>query len=407
MPYLARYSVKKSRIDHSSLYALRADDKGRLFCDGTDRMHYLFLPPFDGGKESAEWGRLTFKIDVPDDTEVSVFYYAVESTAFLRKDVPSDMKEFLCETDEDPGTKLKLFDLANAVSVRGANDLLLYDVTGRYLFVAIRIDGDFDGPLSDITVVNPGDTFMNTLPEIYRKRGSAYHRYLSVLSSIFNDFQDRIDGYAVNLDPDVAGKELLETYAGWMGIDVSGDFLDEETLRTLVKEAPALNRKKGTKAALERLCEIVLSEKCIVVENKDDPSARLFGDSRFDVTVLIKSFVEEKKKSQLSFLLSQFVPVRTHLRLIYLEGRSGLDTHSYLDINAAVFDMKQGKLDSHMSLDGNVLMHEEKEQVTSGEEGETTDADGKEKESETDAQDAFLSGPGFILSDDGNGPFLL
>ena len=104
MPYLAKYSVKKSRIDHSSLYALKADEKGRLFCGDSDRMHYLFLTPFDGGKEEAEWGRLSFRIDVPDDTEVSVFYFAVDSTAFLRKDEPADMKVFLCETDEDPGT---------------------------------------------------------------------------------------------------------------------------------------------------------------------------------------------------------------------------------------------------------------------------------------------------------------
>jgi len=359
MAYLQKYSVKKSRIDNSALYALSADEKGRLFCDDSDRMHYLFLPPFDGGKEAAQWGRFKFEADIPDDCEVTIFYFATEITAFNRKGVLSDMKEFLCETNEDPGVKLEFFSVADAKSIRGATDILLYDVTGRYLFVAVRIEGNFEGPIHDMKVINPGDTFMNTMPEIYRNRGGFFHRYLSVFSSIFNDFQDKIDNYAVNLDPDVADKDLLVTYAAWMGIDVSGDFLDENTLRTLVKEAPALNRKKGTKAALERLCEIVLSEKCIVVENKEDSNARMFGDSRFDVTILIKSFVEEKKKSQLAFLLNQFIPIRTHLRIIYLEGRSGLDTHSYLDINASVFDTRQGRLDSHMSLDGNVLMEEE------------------------------------------------
>ncbi|MCR5520632.1 MAG: hypothetical protein K6F44_01825 [Lachnospiraceae bacterium] len=356
MPYLSKYSVKKSRIEHSALYGLTSDDRGNLFCDDSERMHYLFLPPFDGGKEDAEWGRLSFKIDVPDNTEVTIFYFATETTAFTRKHELADMMDFLCETDEDPSIKLELFELAGAKSKRGASDILMYDVRGRFLFVAIRVEGSFKGALSNIRVINPGDTFMITLPEIYRKRGGFYHRYLSVLSSVFNDFQDRIDGYAVNLDPDIADKDLLVTYAGWMGIDLSGDFLDEEKLRMLVKEAPMLNRKKGTKAALERLCEIVLSEKCIVVENKGDSDRRMFGESRFDVTILIKSFVEEKKKSQLFFLLNQFVPIRTHLRIIYLEGRSALDTHSYLDINASVFDTKDGKLDSHMSLDGNVLM---------------------------------------------------
>ncbi|MCR4720850.1 MAG: hypothetical protein K5655_03900 [Lachnospiraceae bacterium] len=376
MPYLSKYSVKKSRLDHSALHALEADERGRLFCDDSDRMHYLFLPPFDGGKPDSEWGRLKFDISVPDDTEVTIFCFATDTLEFTRRHQPANMQEFLCDVKENPGVKLELFSIAGAKSIRGASDMLLYEIRGRYLFVCIRIEGNFEGPLSDIKIINPGDTFMMTLPEIYRKRNSFLHRYLSVLSSIFNDFQDKIDGYRVNLDPDVADKELLVTYAGWMGIDLSGDFLDESRLRMLVKEAPMLNRKKGTKVALERLCEIVLSEKCIVVENFGGSETGMFGESRFDVTILIKSFVEEKKKSQLYFLLNQFVPVRTHLRIIYLEGRSGLDTHSYLDINATVFDTRNGKLDKHMSLDGNVLMP-----------GEPAEE-------------------GVILSDDGDGPVL-
>lgn len=395
MAYLQKYSVRKNRIDHSALYALKADEKGRVFCDDSDRMHYLFLPPFDGGKESAEWGRLSFKAEIPDDSEVTVFYFATETTAFTRRHVLADMGEFLCETDEDPGIKLDLFSLAGAKSVRGTTDLLMYDVTGRYLFVAIRVEGTFKEPISDIRVINPGDTFMQTLPEIYRKRGEFFHRYLSVMSSLFNDFQDKIDNYAVNLDPDVADKDLLITYAGWMGIDLSGDFLDEETLRLLVKEAPSLNRKKGTKAALERLCEIVLSEKCIIVENSGGEERKMFGDSRFDVTILIKSFVEEKKKSQLFFLLNQFVPVRTHLRIIYLEDRSGLDTHSYLDINAAVFETREGKLDDYMSLDGNVLMPG----TPNGEES------GSDPETVTDGDGTVALDEGIVL-DGNNGPIL-
>lgn len=355
MAYLQQYSVRKNRLMNSSVVGMNINDKGELLCDESQSLHYLFLTPFDNGVEDGEWGRFVFDANIPEDTEITIFYFASNTLDFTRKEQPARIPEFLCGEDE-PSTKLELFRIAGATEVRATTDTLMYGVNGRYLFVAIRIEGSFDGPIKNIRVVNPGDTFMNVLPEIYNKRGEFFHRYLSVMSSLFNDFQDKIDNYERFLNPDYADSQLLSTYAGWMGIDVSGNFLEEETLRTLVKEAPVLNRKKGTKAALQRICEIVLSEKCIIVERKADLGSDKFGDDRFDVTILVKTFVEDKKKSQLFFLLSQFVPVRSHLQIIYLDKNSELDTHSYLDINASVFNTQEGVLDGHMLLDSNILM---------------------------------------------------
>lgn len=361
MAYLQQYSVRNNRLMNSSLVGMNLNSKGELECDENENLHYLFLTPFDSGTEDGEWGRFVFDADIPDDSELSVFFFATNTLEFTRKEVPAVMTQFLCESKEDPALKLELFRIAGAVEVRGTTDMLMYSVTGRYLMVAIKIEGSFNGTIRNIRVVNPGDTFMNLLPEIYRKRGEFYHRYLSVMSSLFNDFQGKIDSYERFLDPDIADAELLATYAGWMGIDVSGNFLDEETLRTLVKEAPSLNRRKGTRAALQRICEIVLNENCIIVERRADLDNERFFDDRFDVTILVKTFVEEKKKSQLFFLLNQFVPVRTHLQIIYLDKNSELDTHSYLDINASVFNTQEGVLDNHMTLDGNTLMPGEDE----------------------------------------------
>ena len=47
--------------------------------------------------------------------------------------------------------------------------------------------------IGNIRVEAPGDNFMQTFPEVYREKNSFFHRYLSVYSSIYNDFQEKLD----------------------------------------------------------------------------------------------------------------------------------------------------------------------------------------------------------------------
>ena len=76
---------------------------------------------------------------------------------------------------------------------------------------------------------------------------SFFHRYMSIYSTLYMDFQEKIDNVADFLDINTAPAQLLPIFCGWMGLDVSGDFLTEDRLRTLVKEAYQLNRTKGTR----------------------------------------------------------------------------------------------------------------------------------------------------------------
>ena len=142
------------------------------------------------------------------------------------------------------------------------------------------------------------------------------------------DFQEKIDKVADLLDIDTAPMELLPVFCGWMGLDVSGDFLTEERLRTLVREAYHLNRTKGTREALLRVCEIILGEKVVILEKnvmQQNTQAQnqeiyegLYGKGLYDVTLLIHIYVPENQKSQLMFLLNLFLHVQSNLFLLSL-----------------------------------------------------------------------------------------
>jgi hypothetical protein len=147
---------------------------------------------------------------------------------------------------------------------------------------------------------------------------------------------------------------------------VSGDFLTEEKLRTLIKEAYMLNRMKGTRKALERLTEIILEEKVILLEKNQlsedatelENFEELYGSGNHDVTMLIRSYVPENQKSQLLFLIKQFVPIRCNLNIRFLEDSTGLDDHMYMDVNTQISDDRTGELDSRQMMDGSILLQE-------------------------------------------------
>jgi phage tail-like protein len=183
---------------------------------------------------------------------------------------------------------------------------------------------------------------------------------------MYNDFQEKLDHREELLDPEKAPEERLVLYAHWMGLELTGGYLDTEVLRTLVREAGELNRRKGTKSCIERICQIMLGETPKIVErsllqryvrtDNEEQINRLYGDSPFDVTLMIRTPVDEQKKKQLLLLLNQFKPVRSRLRMVYLQESGVLDGHTYLDQNALTFTQSDGVLDAGQLSDGTIVL---------------------------------------------------
>ena len=362
-----KYSLKQNRFKRSFLAGLQINENS--LCCKEDCYHHMFVSDgIDGIEAGALWGRLHIDWQLEADMVVTI-YAAATDTKMLWLGEKSYFLDDLFHDPELPmEQKRRLMEQLGAKKAINQKDILLYEQEGRYLYILIEVYGMGKGTLHHMFVDNKGDFFMDTFPEVYREHGNFFHRYMSIFSALYMDFQDRIDHVAEFLDVDTAPAELLPVFGQWMGIDVSGDFLSEERLRLLIKEAYALNRIKGTKTALARVCEIVLGEKVIILEKNVMHShtqaenkllyESLYGNGLYDVTLLIHSYVPESQKSQLMFLLNQFKPVRCRLKIKYLEPSGNLDGHVYMDMNAYVDDVRVGILDERIGLDGNILLKE-------------------------------------------------
>ena len=356
---LHNYRIKENMLKKSFLHGFTVEGSNKLACVHADSRHVFISCAVDGAQEECKWGRLWFDAAISEDTVLTVYAMAVDEKSY---------DSYFLSDDISISGKRKVFENAEAVKAVNQTDLLLYSQRGRYLYIMIDVMGEGIADISNLQVNNKGDIIMQTLPEVYHEYGSFFHRYLSVFSSLYRDFQNQIDYVDRLLDVDEAPVKLLPVLAQWMGIDVSGDFLDGDKLRTLVKEAYQLNKMKGTRTALERLTEIILGEKAIILEknvfrdysqNLDTKTYEsLYGDRPYDVTLLIKTYVPESQKSQLMFLLNQFKPVRCRLLIYFLDARGELDNHTYLDMNAQIQDLSVGSLDHNISLDAMALFDE-------------------------------------------------
>ncbi len=362
-----QYSIKKNRLKNSCIKGFDISGDTELILDKESTFHEIFLTPLDGVENERYWGRLAFDIELSEDMIYYVHVLATDATQYY-DDAGTlvNVTQYILDPDIDIVQKTRYISEMGGKRFVGLNDILLYELKGRYLYVGIEVFGIDDAKVSNIRVNAVGDNFMNVFPEIYRERDSFFHRYMSIYSSIYNDMQDEIDNIHTMLDLDTCSVELLETYGNWLGIDLRGGFLSEDVLRTLVKELYHLSKIKGTKECITRLLEIILGYEIIVIEhsylknfgqNVDTHiSEGIANSSVYDVTVLVKGKISEELKHQVSFIIDQFKPVRTRITLVQMDNSAVLDSNTFMDMNAIIPEEKQMILDEDVSLDGIITL---------------------------------------------------
>ncbi len=364
---MPRYSIKKNRIKKGCLHGFAYnEDTGKLVIERDSIFHCIFLRGIDSTLNGSEWGRISFLTGGSDDMICCVYVAALDFNDMELDGEIRNIDDYLCDPATAPNDKIMFLKRMGAVRHVGSNDVLLYELKGRYLYTAIEVNGEGDLSLWDIKVDSTGDNFMQTFPEIYRERNSFFHRYMSIYSSIYNDFGDKIEHLPDMLDIDTCPPELLIEYAGWMGIDLKGGFLEEEAMRTIVREAYSLNRMKGTRRSIERILEIILKEDSVIIEHNQVRS-HISRESRdyppsfepksiYDVTILVRSKLTEELRHQLMYMIRQFIPVRTRINIAQMDEHVIIDSNTYLDINARLPESQDAVLDEGSVLSDMIVL---------------------------------------------------
>jgi phage tail-like protein len=142
---------------------------------------------------------------------------------------------------------------------------------GRYLWLTVELTGDSAATpqVRALRAEHSSHELMRRLPRVYSREpvlASFLRRYLATVDGVTSELDGRGDKRERLLDPRSAPEELLPWLAGFIGLA-----LDERwplaARRTLIAEAPDLFRVRGTVASLERMLEIYLGRRPLIVEH--------------------------------------------------------------------------------------------------------------------------------------------
>ena len=360
------FTIKKNRIQRSCLQGFTSPDGFLLSVDEGTGVAGAFLDPLDSGQKGMQWGRFVMDMTAFEQRAWYVYAYATDEPVISDGSKYLDIGEYL-KSDATVYEKEDFLRRLGAERFAQKSDMLLYACEGRYLFISLIVKGEGMLAVRGMKLDQEGDVFLNIFPEVYRERGSFFHRFVSIFAEIYHDRQAEIDALPDLLDLDKCPAELIPVYAKWLGIELIPDSFPDDVMRSIVKEAWHLNRMKGSKWALERCIELVLGKKPVILEQntvvsyenreKDDEISSLKPDDRYGVTVLIDQKISEEQKNFLFHLVNQFRPIRSRIKLVELSHDSLLDGNSYLDKNATVFKLKDAVLDNGQ-IDGGVVLSE-------------------------------------------------
>ena len=205
--------------------------------------------------------------------------------------------------------------------------------------------------IDSVKIEFPKVTFMDYLPEIYRKNeteNSFLTRFLGIFQSIYVDLEDEIDFVALNFDPDRTTKDFLSWIASWLSVKDAAIW-GEKRLRKLIKESVKIYKMKGTKRAISRIVEEYTGIEPIIVEQFDvkenmvykkqkDVIENLFGDNGYVFTVMVPGVHVKDNESYVELLkvINSVKPVDSICNLVVLNDQIYLDNHSYIGINSFI-----------------------------------------------------------------------
>ena len=363
-----RYRIGRRRLEQGLREGFEVTGAGTIKATEGEERHRIYLRHIDSGMRDCKWGRMKFEATLSEEMVLIVRVFASDEEEFVRGGKIQTFDSFFLDRKEPAIYKQKVYEAAKATKHINSKDMLLYEQRGRYLYIYLEVMGSGEAELGEIEIWTPGDNFYGTFPEIYRNEGETFfHRYLSIYSSLYGDLQEKIEHLYEYIDIDTAPAGILPVFAQWLGIEVEGNFLEEERLRRLLKVGFQLSKVKGTRQAIEGVIGIFIEEPVIIVEQnqkgeKGDARSRgiyerLYGSNPYEFTVLINRAGDEKLHAQLMFLINQFKPLRSQVNIVFLGECGGMDAYCYLDINAKMHETAAGQLDMKQQLDGRAFLN--------------------------------------------------
>lgn len=297
------YTYGYTRLKNAKGTGFHVEKDASLHLEGGDCR--IFLKSLDGVDEPCLWGRLHMDAALGKNSVLSVYAAAGKH-----------------------GKERFIGPFVNQT------DILLCDLSGRYLWVWMDIKNAGNGVIRNIRVHSPGTEFLQMMPEVYQERGSVLHRYLSIFSTNYWEVQRKIRCAQSFADAWNVPAQKLPLLEEWLGIQCGDGLLPESMRRKLVAKAAHFGRIRGTRKVVEELTELLCGERPKLLEKESGT-----------LVLLLSQDITERLERRLMYFLRQFIPKGCRLHILSEQEPMGMDEYCYMDVNAILRLPPKGRLD--------------------------------------------------------------
>lgn len=299
---------------------------------------------FDTRTRDTDWHRAVLCLEKAQDVRLTLSFYASNTKRVRLKDgTLCDLDRFIGNSLLSPEEKTQMLSDAEfwGEPYACAHDILLWELTGRYLWVKLEVQGDLFPKILHFRLYYPRHTFLRYLPESYQSgTGDFYARFAALFQSLYLDLDEKIESFHSRLNPASAPPQDLSLLAEWMGL---GDFLPlpDPALRKLVAHAAELYPIWGTKASLVQVLELLCGQTPFVREESEP--------NPFSFSVLLPEAEDIDVKS-VRKAIETIKPAHTSYTLVFLKQALILDAHTYLGVNSRLVRYSPPCLDEKTTL---------------------------------------------------------
>ncbi len=337
-------------------------DRGRLRPGSTEEGHSVLLSRvFDSGQTDMEWHQWLCTMDNEGNVAYTVYIYTANNLMRVIDGREESTEEVLFDKTVDWEKKKEIFEPYMQKKAERIEDILLHEVSGRYLWFAMEIyeqPGQHLG-IEKIKISFPRQSWISYLPEIYQStdKNMFYERFLAVYQTMYEELNDVIRNMPSFLDIDGAEGHYLKWLGKWLDIN-EGYMWSEDQLRELLKKARYIYKYRGTPNAILELARLYTGNKDVyLVENhrerdcETEESSRdyenLYGTDSFRFQVLVKEeFIPSTREYKtLTRILEEVKPAHMEMQLIPLRPYMFLGNHVYLGINSCLGEYRESALD--------------------------------------------------------------
>lgn len=325
----------------------------------------------DSQETDMEWHRMMFGLCQQGGTSYEIMIYASNSLERKIEGKEENLEMVLLDGNTDISEKKKMLHPYLQKTVQSAEDILLHDIKGRYLWFILETELQMNQKMEiqKIQIYFPRQSWISYLPEVYRSedKNMFMERFLAIYQTMYEELNRKIKEVPYLLDIDDTDREFLVWLAKWL--DIAESYVwSKEQLRALLKNAVRLYKIRGTRQAVIEFVKLYTNgaEPYIVenfqvkqYENQKNQVLldRLYGDNPYQFQVIVKEeHVPTVREYQtLVKIIEEVKPAYMELELVVLKPYIFLDQHTYMGMNSVLGEYRDLSLDGAAMLSFSVL----------------------------------------------------